>query len=187
MFVLPVVTLLEVSTAISNRHHLEFISIPDTMVDIIAVSTQNLARAQIADFFKENAPLTQGECDQEAQRRLAKSVHPAAVQGGTSYTVVSDDDTYVLQFRSNSSALDMQLITYAEQVYKGFTPRHKHLGVWCDLQLYEMGNVGDLDVSYPQKPTLWGPLPPTTNRLRFCQVRRHPYTPSSFFFLPPRS
>lgn len=77
------------------------------MGDLVASSTLNLSKSKYCDIFvSRNASLTQQECDQEAERMLRMPVHPASVQGETSYTVVPNDGIYVIQFRSGSSAVD---------------------------------------------------------------------------------
>jgi hypothetical protein len=101
-----------------------------------------LSKFQITNFFSKNAPLTQQECNEEAQRLIGVSVHAASVQGGDSYTVVSDDDTYVVQFRAAYSALDIGFLECVEQAYGGFTPRHQLVGNLGNLHVYKMGNVG---------------------------------------------
>ena len=78
-----------------------------TMASAITASIAKLSKVQIATFFSNNAPATQKLCDQEAERLMDMPVHPASVQGGTSYAVVSDDGTCVVQFRSGCFALDV--------------------------------------------------------------------------------
>ncbi|KAF8347148.1 hypothetical protein F5887DRAFT_956876, partial [Amanita rubescens] len=68
-------------------------------------------------------------------------VHPASVQGGTSYTVMSDDDTCVVQLRSGRSALDMSFLECVERAYEGFMPRHEFVANAGGLHVYTMGNV----------------------------------------------
>lgn len=118
----------------------------DIMGDIVASSVLNLSKAQIMTFFSENAPLTQQKCDHEAEQILCTPVHPASVQGGTSYTVVSNDGTYVVQFRSGRSALDIDFLKYVEQAYDGFTPHHEFICFFGELYVYKMDNVGGVSM-----------------------------------------
>ena len=118
----------------------------DRMANAIAASIAKLSKVQIATFFCDNAPATQKLCDQEAERLMNMPVHPASVQGGTSYTVVSDDDTCVVQFRSSSSALDMSFLECVERAYEGFTPRHEFAANFGGLHVYTMGNVGGISM-----------------------------------------
>ncbi|KAI0650000.1 hypothetical protein C8Q79DRAFT_997949 [Trametes meyenii] len=121
------------------------------MEDIVAASVAKLSQVQITTFFSQNASSTQQQCDQEAEWLIHKPVHPAPVQGGTSYTVVSDDDTYVIQFRSRSSALDIDLLKCVEQAYDGFTPHHEFIGLSGELYVYKMANVGGVSMYMARK------------------------------------
>ncbi|KAG8904583.1 hypothetical protein FRC00_013902 [Tulasnella sp. 408] len=116
------------------------------MEDAMAASIAKLSKAQIATFFSVNAPATQKLCDQEAERLMRMPVHPAPVQGGASYTIVSDDESCVVQFRSSSSALDMGFLECVERVYDGFMPRHQHVANLGRLHVYTMGNVGGISM-----------------------------------------
>ncbi|KIM36556.1 hypothetical protein M413DRAFT_13896 [Hebeloma cylindrosporum] len=109
-------------------------------------SIAKLSKHQISAFFSKNSSAMQEQCDQEAERLTGTSVHPAPVQGGTSYTVVSDDETSVVQFRSGSHALDIDLLRCVEQAYMGFTPRHQFVGYLGELYVYRMGNVGGISM-----------------------------------------
>jgi len=121
------------------------------MGDIVAASIAKLSQVQITTFFSQNAPLTQQKCDQGAERLIRKPVHPTSVQGGTSYTVVSDDGTCVIQFRSSSSALDINFLKCVEQTYDGFMPHHEFIGVFGELYVYKMGNVGGISMYLARK------------------------------------
>ncbi|KAI0089319.1 hypothetical protein BDY19DRAFT_890074 [Irpex rosettiformis] len=126
------------------------------MEDVIAASIMKLSQSQIATFFAKNAPWTQQRCNQEAERILSVSVQPAFVQGGTSYTVVSSDGADVVQFRSASSALDMNLLKCIEQAYDGFVPHHELIGVFDELYIYKMDNVGGISMYLARKELLQG-------------------------------
>ena len=117
-----------------------------TRADVIAASIAKLSKVQIARFFANNAPTTQELCDQEAERLVDMPVHPAPVQGGTSYTVVSNDDTCVVQFRPSRFALDISLLECVERAYEGFTPRHEFVAKVGGLYVYTMGNVGGVSM-----------------------------------------
>jgi hypothetical protein len=109
-------------------------------------SIAKLSKYQISTFFSENASSTQQQCDQEAERLTGMSVHATPVQGGSSYTVVSDDETCVVQFRSSRFALDIDLLQCVEQAYMGFMPRHQWVGYLGELYVYTMGNVGGISM-----------------------------------------
>lgn len=105
-----------------------------------------LAIYQISNFFKKNAPVTQEQCDLEAKRITGQSVYTTKLQGGASYTVVSSDETCIVQFRASHSALDMNVIGYIETAYDGFTPRHQIVGKMGELYVYTMNNVGGVSM-----------------------------------------
>lgn len=102
----------------------------------------DLSRLQISKFFSESAPITQQQCDQEAQRIAGGSIQPTPVQGGGSYTVLADDGTLVVQFRAGRSPLDLDLLGYVKETYGGFVPRTETAGRLGELHVYTMNNVG---------------------------------------------
>jgi len=116
----------------------------ETAHRIMEDSISKLSRKQIADFFSKNPCPTQQECNEEAGRITGMSIHPTAVQGGTSYTVIGG--TLVVQFRSGDSALDLQFLGYVEQAYAGFTPQHRSGGTLNELHIYTMNNVGGISM-----------------------------------------
>ena len=59
-----------------------------------------LAKYQISNFFTKNAPATQEECNREAERITDEAVYITSLQGGDSYTVVSNDKLRIVQFRA---------------------------------------------------------------------------------------
>ncbi|KAL6795522.1 hypothetical protein J3E68DRAFT_404522 [Trichoderma sp. SZMC 28012] len=103
---------------------------------------RNLSQMQIQAFFEQNAPVTQAQCNTEAVRITGESVHPTAVQGGCSYTVVTESGSLVVQFRHSDSALDLDFLQDIEQAYKGFVPHHESVGKVGELHVYRMNNVG---------------------------------------------
>ncbi|CAA7261240.1 unnamed protein product [Cyclocybe aegerita] len=107
-------------------------------------SISALSRYQISQFFSKNAPVTQEQCNQEAERITGASASPSTVQGGTSYTVVAGES--VVQFRAGHSALDLQLLRCVEQAYAGFVPHHLHAGEVGKLYIYTMDNVGGVSM-----------------------------------------
>ncbi|KAJ3555410.1 hypothetical protein NP233_g12215 [Leucocoprinus birnbaumii] len=101
-----------------------------------------ISKYQISRFFKNNAPTTQQHCDLKTEQYTGMFVYAAPVQGGDSYTVVSSDETCVVQFRAGYSALDIDFLKCVEQAYDGLTPRHQFVGNLGKLHVYTMGNVG---------------------------------------------
>lgn len=104
----------------------------------------DLSRYQISQFFTKNAPVTQRQCDQEAERITGASASPSTVQGGTSYTIVAGD--HAVQFRDAASALNLELLGYAEAAYPGFVPHHQHAGKLEDLDVYLMNKIGGISM-----------------------------------------
>ncbi|EIN13007.1 hypothetical protein PUNSTDRAFT_98024 [Punctularia strigosozonata HHB-11173 SS5] len=114
------------------------------MSNIMEDSIAALSKFQIANFFEKSNPTTQQQCDQRAEQLAGTSVRPTPVQGADSYTVVSDDETCVVQFRASDSVMDMDLIDCVEKAYTGFTPSHCWAGNLGQLYVYTMNNVGGI-------------------------------------------
>ena len=109
----------------------------------------DLSKMQISQFFAKNPLSTQQECDQEATRITGAPVRPSLLQGGTSYTVVSEN--VVVQFRSEGHALDIGFLDHIEQAYAGFVPHHVSAGKLGDLHIYTMNNVSGLSMYLARK------------------------------------
>lgn len=107
-------------------------------------SIASLSRYQISQFFSKNPSPNQQDCDAEAERITGTSVHPTALQGGSSYTVAGG--TVIVQFRAPDSALDLQLIECFEQAYAGFTPHHSDSGKLGELHIYTMNNINGISM-----------------------------------------
>ncbi|KIH91346.1 hypothetical protein SPBR_01851 [Sporothrix brasiliensis 5110] len=103
-----------------------------------------LAQYQMSNFFEQNAPITQDQCNEYAAAMTGASVTPTAVQGGSSYTVVAG--TCIVQFRNQDSPFDLEFFGYIEQAYKGFTPLHEGRGRLGSLHVYKMTNVGGVSM-----------------------------------------
>ncbi|EIN12676.1 hypothetical protein PUNSTDRAFT_130929 [Punctularia strigosozonata HHB-11173 SS5] len=113
------------------------------MPTVMEASIAALSELQITRFFEKYSPsTTQQQCNQRAEQLAGMSVHPTPVQGGTSYTVVSDDETCIVQFRLSDAILDTDLIDSVEKAYAGFTPSHRLVGNLGQLYVYTMNNVG---------------------------------------------
>ncbi len=116
----------------SSSHHMatpltiSAVAVPDTRDNIGILGKMEgciaaLSKYQISKFFAQHAPTTQEACNQEAEQCIGGSVHPAPVQGATSYTVVADDDAaggFVVQFRADDFALDLGFLARVEQAYR---------------------------------------------------------------------
>ncbi|KAM0525684.1 hypothetical protein ACHAPE_000395 [Trichoderma viride] len=103
-----------------------------------------LSKHQISKFFANQTSLTQQQCDEQAELIAGTSVHPAVVQGGTSYTVVNDK--IAVQFRAEGSLLDIEFLGHIERAYAGFMPHHSSAGKLGDLYIYTMNNIGGISM-----------------------------------------
>ncbi|KAL0958534.1 hypothetical protein HGRIS_000674 [Hohenbuehelia grisea] len=103
-----------------------------------------LSKYQISRFFGRNAPITQQQCDEEAERILGASVLPTTMQGASSYTVFGG--TFVIQFRDDTSPLDADLLGLVEQAYAGFVPHHESAGKLGKLHIYKMNMIGGVSM-----------------------------------------
>lgn len=112
---------------------------------IMEALISSLSNYQISQFFTKNAPLTQQQCNKEAERiTTCATANPSAVQGGTSYTVLAGD--YVVQFRGTASNLNFELLRYAEAAYPEFVPHHRYAGKLGELEVYLMDKVGGISM-----------------------------------------
>ncbi|KAL7899596.1 hypothetical protein HDV63DRAFT_317757 [Trichoderma sp. SZMC 28014] len=103
-----------------------------------------LSKLQISEFFANQTSLTQQQCDEQAELIAGTSVRPAAVQGGSSYTVVNDK--IAVQFRAEGSQLDMDFLGHVEQAYASFVPHHSSAGKLGNLHIYTMNNIGGVSM-----------------------------------------
>ena len=67
---------------------------------------------------------------------LKSSVSPIPIQGAISYTIAADSGQIpkVIQFRSLK--LNLELVEYARQSYKGFVPNCEYYGMLGDVHIY---------------------------------------------------
>ncbi|KAK2597378.1 hypothetical protein QQS21_006002 [Conoideocrella luteorostrata] len=103
-----------------------------------------MSRQRVSDFFLKTAAITQQQCDKVAERITGGSIHPAPVQGLSSYTVLSSNGAFVVQFRAALSPLNLDRLKYIQQTYGRFVPRHGISGRLKELHVYTMYNVGGI-------------------------------------------
>lgn len=103
-----------------------------------------MSKHQISEFFANQTSLTQQQCDERAELIAGTSVHPAVVQGGTSYTVVNEE--IAVQFRAEGSLLDIEFLGHIERAYAGFMPHHSSAGKLGNLHIYTMNNIGGVSM-----------------------------------------
>lgn len=114
------------------------------MAQITTVSMESamerFRQYQISKFFSENGRPSQQQCNEEDERITGVSPKPTLVQGSRSYTVIPGD--YAVQFRADSSPLDLELLSRVQKVYAGFVPETSHSGKLGELHIYKMEVVG---------------------------------------------
>ncbi|KAM3068335.1 hypothetical protein ACMFMF_009151 [Clarireedia jacksonii] len=86
----------------------------------------------IDSFFKSYITVTRAECDELATSLVGGPVTPVAIQGGVSYTVTGGPkEDKIIQFRPQSSKLDMENMELARSIHGEFV---------ADCELY--GTIG---------------------------------------------
>ncbi len=98
----------------------------------------------IATFFSGKSA-TRQQCDQFASKLFGDPIEPVAVQGVCSYTVVAGGHK-IIQFREETSLLDMEVLAFAQEVHGEFVAGCRELG-WIGqaetsrLAIYEMDRL----------------------------------------------
>jgi hypothetical protein len=69
---------------------------------------------------------------------------PTPVQGGSSYTGIAGE--YVVQFRAENAALDLEFLGHVEKAYYGFMPWHSDSGTLENVHVYTMAKVGGVSM-----------------------------------------
>ena len=95
--------------------------------------------------FKSQTDATRRDCDQFAQDLAGGPVVPCDIQGAFSYTVIAGQkSSIIIQFRSQSSLLDMEMLTLAHLIHPEFVPSchcHGTIGCLLPLSIYMMDRV----------------------------------------------
>ena len=75
----------------------------------------------INSFFESQSAVTRQQCNQLAIDLVGEPVNPAPIQGAFSYTVIAGaKQSKVVQFRTQSSILDMESLKLAQTIYGQF-------------------------------------------------------------------
>jgi hypothetical protein len=83
--------------------------------------------ARMSDAFEIRKKSQQASFIRYAEEVVGGTVHPSDWQGYHSYTVESEDERTVVQFRSNLSSLDDKIIILAKQVHPNLVPAMERL------------------------------------------------------------
>ncbi|KAJ5921483.1 Protein kinase-like protein [Penicillium verhagenii] len=112
-----------------------------------------LSQFLLGEFFEEHSPITRNICDEIATTISGgRSISPAPLQGGQSYTVKVGDgmDLSVIQFRGPDNILDLELLESAQKTYGQFVPICEYLAEQYPekvdpLKIYKMNYIpGDV-------------------------------------------
>jgi hypothetical protein len=96
----------------------------------------------INSFFESQPTVTRRQCDELAVSLVGEPIHPAPIQGAFSYTVIAGArQSKIVQFRVQSSVLDMETLSLAQAVHGQFVAGctyHGNIGQSSPLSVYEM-------------------------------------------------
>jgi len=86
-------------------------------------------KSLMADLFETQNEITQDDCGASAQNLVGTSVEPVPWQGFHSYTLVSGSGGLIVQFRSESSPLDISMTALAKAVHRQVAPATTYQGL----------------------------------------------------------
>jgi hypothetical protein len=81
----------------------------------------------MSDAFEIRTNVQQASFNRYAEEVVGGTVHPLELQGYHSYTVESEDEQTVVQFRSDQSPLDDEIISLAKRVHPDLVPAMERL------------------------------------------------------------
>lgn len=88
----------------------------------------------MSDLFETQNEVTQDDCVAYAGSLVGTSVKPVPWQGFHSYTLVSETGL-IVQFRSNSSPLDISMTALAKAVHRHVAPATSYYGLMPDSSM----------------------------------------------------
>lgn len=120
---------------------------------------------QISTFFQAHNSVTREQCDKYAASIAGEPVTPEPIQGTWSYTVTAGPkQSSIVQFRSPSSALDMDLLTLARATHGIIVPNCVYrgtIGQPTPLPVYVMDKLPGVPYSQVQpSPSPGRPMSP---------------------------
>lgn len=90
------------------------------------------------------AGTTRSQCDEFAERTFGGPIEPVSMQGVYSYTVVAANAAVIVQFRENSSPLDISLLETVRNAHPDFVAScrfHGTIGSSSPLRIYSMDKL----------------------------------------------
>jgi hypothetical protein len=107
----------------------------------------------MSDAFEIRIIVQQSSFNRYAEKVVGGTVRPLDWQGYHSYTVESEDERTVIQFRSDQSPLDDRIITLAKRIHPNLVPAIERLeflddptvSVW---KMDKISGVGFLDMTH---------------------------------------
>jgi hypothetical protein len=107
----------------------------------------------MSDAFEIRTIVQQSSFNRYAEKVVGGTVRPLDWQGYHSYTVESEDERTVIQFRSDQSPLDDRIITLAKRIHPNLVPAIERLeflddptvSVW---KMDKISGVGFLDMTH---------------------------------------
>ncbi|CAD0090233.1 unnamed protein product [Aureobasidium mustum] len=102
------------------------------------------------DLFDTHTKISQASCDKYAEKVLGQPVHPLGWQGCHSYTVESQDEHTVIQFRSAESPLVESTVNLAKKVHPNLVPTMEYLGFFDDtsVTVWKMSKIPGFGFAY---------------------------------------
>lgn len=97
----------------------------------------------MSDLFDTHPNIKQPACDKYAEEVLGSPIQPLYWQGYHSYTVESKDGRTIVQFRSNQSPLDQEIVDLAKRAHPNLVPKMVRLGGFEDpnVSVWKMEKV----------------------------------------------
>lgn len=104
----------------------------------------------MSDLFTSHPEISQASCDSFAEQVVGQPVRPLDWQGCFSYTLESEDERTVVQFRSSDSPLDACTVRLAKTVHSDLVPNMECLGNFenTSVTVWKMDQVPGLGFFY---------------------------------------
>ncbi|KAF2804705.1 uncharacterized protein BDZ99DRAFT_425575 [Mytilinidion resinicola] len=102
---------------------------------------------RISEFFQTQSSVSRQQCDDMALSISGSPISPAPIQGAFSYTVIAGAlQSKIVQFRTQSSLLDMETLIAARDVHPDFVPATAFHGILGEgqaspLSIYVMDRI----------------------------------------------
>lgn len=90
----------------------------------------------MSDLFDTHTEVTQDACNEFAQEKTGGPVNAVGWQGHHSYTVESNIEQIIIQFRSKESSLDLETTALAKAIHGSLAPTTNLLGYMPNSEVY---------------------------------------------------